>query len=501
MLHHIAMSRINEEGRAVIMAVPPEEFIYTSDGRSIEDAVAVIHRRDLTRSELRAQGVPEELIEEVFGASSTGHSSFNTELKSNEEAIARQPAESLTPSDVHDDSMRDVPFYEVYAYVDIGGDGIAEHIKARLVGHNPRYLDHELAPERPFAVFEGRPLPHTFEGASVADSTMDLQLTQSSLLRGVLDSLSFALHPRTEIVEGQVNIGDVKNTEIGALIRTRAPGMIRELPHAFQGQQAIPWFQALDEIKETRTGISKAAAGLDPDSLQSSTKAAVAATISGAQQHLDHFVRNLAETGMKQLMRGLLRMVIRNQQYSRVVRLRNKFENVDPRLWDANMDVVITVAPGMTLADQRIAHLERIAMRQESVIAQMGPNNPLVTLGQYSHTLSRIAELGGVRDTARFWNELPANFQLPPPPDEPSPEEILANAQVAKVQADTAIAQARLQLDEAEFRAKEERERQRIEADIFLRAKEMELKHGSKIHADELRAGIERSRQEVKSDA
>ena len=46
-------------------------------------------------------------------------------------------------------------------------------------------------------------------------------------MRGTLDSLDFSIFPRMGIVEGQVNVDDVLNTDIGQPIRMRAPGMVQ----------------------------------------------------------------------------------------------------------------------------------------------------------------------------------------------------------------------------------------------------------------------------------
>jgi hypothetical protein len=102
-----------------------------------------------------------------------------------------------------------------------------------------------------------------------------------------LDSLSQSINPRTAIVEGQCNIDDVLNNEVGAVIRMRAPGMVQPFNVPFVGQQAFPMLDYLDDVKQNRTGISKAAAGLDADALQSTTKAAVTATVNAAHQHIE----------------------------------------------------------------------------------------------------------------------------------------------------------------------------------------------------------------------
>ena len=57
---------------------------------------------------------------------------------------------------------------------------------------------------------------------------------------------------------GMVNIEDVMNTEVGAIIRQRSAGQVQPLTMPFVGQQACPVPQYMDEIKEARTGIPRA---------------------------------------------------------------------------------------------------------------------------------------------------------------------------------------------------------------------------------------------------
>jgi hypothetical protein len=83
--------------------------------------------------------------------------------------------------------------------------------------------------------------------------------------------------------EGQVNIDDVLNNETGAIIRMRAPGMVQPFSSPFVGQPHSPCWTTWTQMREDRTGMSKAAMGLDPDALQSTTKAAVSATVSASQ--------------------------------------------------------------------------------------------------------------------------------------------------------------------------------------------------------------------------
>ena len=55
-------------------------------------------------------------------------------------------------------------------------------------------------------MFGWEPEPHVFFGSDIADLTKDIQRVKSAVLRGILDSLAFALYPRTGVVEGMVEI-------------------------------------------------------------------------------------------------------------------------------------------------------------------------------------------------------------------------------------------------------------------------------------------------------
>jgi hypothetical protein len=483
----------NPDGRCRFGAVPPEEWLFSSDARNVADSTLVGQVQDKTLSDLRVMGIPDDILLELSTSSATG-GARTTDLQSTQDAIARTPEGGITSSEASGANQK-IPYYEIYVYMDVDNDGVTEHRKMVLVGHEPKLVWDDPAPERPFAVFELDPEPHTMVGMDVADRVMDLQLTKSKVLRGSLDSLAFSLHPRTVAVEGEASIADIMNTEIGAVIRERAPGMVRTLQHDFVGQYALPYLQYLDEMKQSRVGVVSSAAGLDPNALQSSTQTAVAATVTGSQQRLELYARMLAETGMKQLMRGILRTVVANQDAPRHMRLRNQHVTVDPRVWDATMDLRINVAVGYTVVEERIAALTAISGKQAEIIAQMGPGNPFVTYGQYAQSLQKITELSGFKDTTRYFKPLPVEFDAPPPEPKPSPEEVLAQAQAQKVQADAEIDKAELELKRAEIAAREERERDRISADVYLRAKEIELKYKTKLDENEIKAAAAAQRK------
>lgn len=192
----------------------------------------------------------------------------------------------------------------------------------------------------------------------------------------------------------------------------------------FVGQAAFPVLQYMDELKEARTGISKASAGLDAGALQSSTASAVQATVSAAQQHIELIARIFAETGMKRLYKLILQLVTSHQDRERMVRLSNAFVPIDPRVWNTNMDVVINVGLGRGTDQERMMMLRQIGEMQKEAMQTMGQQNPLTDMSKLSNTLKAMTELAGFKDASQFWND-PADFQPPPDADKPDINEQL----------------------------------------------------------------------------
>jgi hypothetical protein len=320
------------------------------------------------------------------------------------------------------------------------------------------------------------------------DMTADLQKIKSAIMRNMLDSLSLAIHPRVGVVEGQVNMDDVLNTEVGGVIRMRQAGAVQPFAVPFVGQAAFPMLGYLDEVRENRTGMSKAAMGLEADALQSTTRAAVAATVSAAQQHLELIARIFAETGMRALFRGILKLVVENQDRARVVRLRNQWVPIDPRSWNADMDVEIDVALGGGTEEQQVSVLTSIAQKQEQILQTMGPQNPLVSPQQYRNTLARLVQVSGFKNADEFFSN-PAMMppQPPPPPPPPDPAMILAEVERQKIMADIQNKQAELELKRQQMLLEDDRARDKQEAEMMLRAYEIQLKSGTAVDVESIK--------------
>jgi hypothetical protein len=492
MVHSIRVTYVHPDGRVKIEAVPPEEFLISREAKSVDEADFVAHRRIVTVSELVAMGYEYDDVADL----SSAHDDMNT----NVERYTRNSALTNEMNERNDPAMKKVLYVESYIRVDYDQDGIAELRKICTAGDGKKILANEPCAVAPFATFCPDPEPHDFFGMSVADTVADIQRIKSSIMRNTLDSLAMSIHPRVAIVEGMVNVDDVMNTETGAIIRQRAAGQVQPMTMPFVGQQAFPVLQYMDEVKEARTGISKASAGLDAGALQSSTASAVQATVSAAQQHIELIARIFAETGMKRLYKLILQLVTTHQDRERMVRLSNVFVPIDPRVWNTNMDVVINVALGRGTDQERMMMLRQIGEMQKEAMSTMGQQNPLTDMSKLANTLKAMTELAGFKDASQFWND-PAQFQPPPDANKPDINEQLIQVQIQQIQADIQKKAAELDLEMQKAQMIDDRERDKLEADLYVKAEEMKAKYGTQLNVEQIRAKLAIDREVMKAQA
>jgi hypothetical protein len=493
--YDVKIRRVKAKDQVVIEAVPTEEILISRHARDLNSSPYVAHRMVKTVSDLVAMGYDKEQMEEFAGSgSAVDEDSYDLEQ-------ARNPYADFTGVDRADSNSKSVLYVEHYVFYDLDGDGIDERIRVCTVGNGLNIVNSTPWDDLPITLFCPDPEPHTSIGSCPADYLMPIQAAKSQIMRDTLDSLGHAIFPRMGIVEGQVNIDDVLNTDIGQPIRMRAPGMVQPFSVPFVGKEAFPVLSYLDEAKENRTGVSKASAGLNAEALQSTTSAAVTATMSGAQGRVELICRHFAD-GMKDLFKLVNSLVIKHQEGQDMMRLNNEFIPVDPRYWDADKDMVINVGISKNSDEEKFQVLTALSQKQEQILQTLGPNNPLVNLQQYANTLTKMIEMAGFKDATTFINTtVPPMPPQPQEPPKPSPEEMLAQAEAMKAQnlAQKAIIDA--ETDRMKIIMDDDRNRDEHEADLKLKIAELQAKYGAQVNVAEINAIMERDREAIRQVA
>ena len=490
--YDLTIRRVKGKNQVCIESIPPEEVLISRFARDLHSSPYVAHRMIKTVSDLVAMGYDKEEMEQYAGSGNL------IDAETFEEEEARNPYSDGIYDARNDGNQKNVLYVEHYLFYDLDGDGIDERIRVCTVGNGLNIVNTAQWDDLPITLFCPDPEPHTSIGSCPADYLKPIQAAKSQIMRDTLDSLGHAIFPRMGVVEGQVNIDDVLNTDIGQPIRMRAPGMVQPFAVPFVGKEAFPVLSYLDEAKENRTGVSKASAGLNADALQSSTASAVSATMSGAQGRVELICRHFAD-GMKDLFKLVNSLVVKHQDQPDMVRLNNEFVPIDPRYWDADKDLIVNVAISKSSDMEKMNVLTQLAQKQEQMLTTLGPSNPLVSLQQYSNTIGKMIEMAGFKDVQSFINtEVPP---IPPQPKEPTPQDMLAQAEMEKAKVSAQKAMIDSETDRMKIIMDDDRNRDEAEANIRLKAAELNAKYGAQINVAEINALMERDRETIRQIA
>jgi hypothetical protein len=486
-IHEVKIMRRIPKGTLRVESVPPEEFFVNREAVSIDDCYVCGQRTEVRVSDLVEMGYD---FDEVVELSSISYNDTMSEA----EQFERRGYDTMEDQDDElDPSMKLVGITEAYMKIDVDGTGIAQLHKITLGGSEMKLLDYEPCATIPFAVFESDPEPHTFFGNSIADLIINDQDAATAMLRGVLDNIAMTNSPRLAMVEGQVNVDDLLNNEIGGIVRMRQQGAVMPLDVPFVAGQTLGALQYYDQAIEQKTGVTRASNGLDPDALQNSTATAVQLTLSAGQGQVEVIARNLAEGGMTRLFKLMLHAVIQNSPEDEMMRIAgDQFAPIDPRSWNAEMGISVNVGLGTGKDENKIQAL-MMTLQTQMQMQQMG--NGLVSLTNIRNTLADILAIGGLRNADRYYapmnREIEAQLmqqrqaamaQQQPPMDP------LVMAEQIKAQQKAQSDMMKMQLDAQKELAKDDRERDKMDQELLVKAAELLGEYGTKVDIERIKA-------------
>ena len=480
--HDVKISVSEEYGDLVIESVPPEEFFISSEATSLNDAYAVVHKREVRVGDLVAMGYDFDVVSELTGS--------DTDNFMDEERFERQNFSFDEDEQPLDPSMKKIIVSEVYMKIDAEGTGVPVMHKILLGGGSDELLDYETWGDLPFAMFQHDPEPHTWVGNSMADILFSEQDAATAMLRGVLDNVALTNNPRTEIVEGMVNVDDFLNNEIGGVVRTKTVGSINPLTVPFVAGQTLSAVEYFDAQIDQKTGVSSASSGLDPNALQNTTATAVNAAVQGASSQIEVMARNLAEGGVSQLFKLMLKLTIENCDKEEMMAISGgDYMAIDPRSWNKEMDVTVNVGLGTGREGERLGALQKALEMQVQIFSNYGMQNGLVGMTEIRNTLADMLALGGLRNINRYFKpmsseqEMALQQQAQAQQGEQPMDQAAAylQAEQLKAQAKSQTDMAKLQIDAQKAIATDDRQRDQMDQDLLVRAAEIYGKYQTNV--------------------
>ena len=480
--YNVKVMITEDTSKVKIENVDPTEFLIDKHTTSIKDSTFVAQRQMLTRAQLVDMGYDKAIVDEL---------STDDELGLNSDHDFNSDDDTTT-----DKTQELIAYYE--CYLDIGNEQ-GHAVKHRVCYASKKILSKEEIDYVPFYSLCPFPLPHQFYGQSMADHTMDLQFIKSTIMRQMLDNLYLTNNSRVGAVEGQVNLDDLLNSTAGGIIRMKNPNAIVPMQVQSSASQSFPMLEYLDQIQSKRTGVNDLAQGIDANVLQNVSATAVATMTAQSQGKLELIARVFSDTGIKELMSGILHLVCKYQNQPREIKIAGKPMMLDPREWTNKYNVQVNVGLGNGTGDEKVAMLQMILAKQEQILQQYGVSNPLVTLKQYRETLAKFINASGFKDDAQFMNEIDdkalqqvmqADAQADKTPPEVKASQEIAKAEIAKAQMKAKTDADAQMLKQEEIKLKNELDAQKL----ALEAQQQQL------DADRQMLDIETERAKLEAD-
>ncbi|MFG1413968.1 hypothetical protein V5G24_22975 [Xanthobacter sp. VTT E-85241] len=432
----------NEQVR--IQAVAPENIVveegYTkvdlSDARYVAERIV-----DKTRGELKAMGYPADKVDSLATLSPLD------DPEARERASNQGTSNDLSSPARGDDAIVEVR--EHYIRSDLDNSGIIKLWKVCTGGEGSSVvLSQELVSRIPYHAWTPIIAPHQHHGGSAAELVNDLQDIHTVLWRQSLNAVVASNRVRPMINEtnaAEDTYNDLMQTVPGHPIRVRGniADAIGWTAPPNTATMTLPIMEYLQGMLESRTGLSKQAAGLDSQALADSTNMMGAMIMSQSLMRVKMMLRTFAETGVRSLMEHVRELVMKNEKRERMFEFMGKYVPVNPTDWRTKRNTVIKVGLGYADRLEKIASLNSAySILQGVVEMQGGVAGPLVSLENAYNVLQDLLTAQGLVTKGRYLTDPVAN---PPQPQPAQPSAI--DVAEAELVSKNAIEEAKLKAD------------------------------------------------------
>ncbi|RUW04038.1 MAG: hypothetical protein E5X94_00670 [Mesorhizobium sp.] len=466
----VKIKRKKAEGKFCIEVIPPEQFLIDQNAISTDEAAFTAHWERKARTELVEMGYDKDVIWSIpqSAKNQTPEESSRSPMTFDQEAT--------------DKSMDLVDYYECFIRIDVDDDGEAELVRACFAGSDSgKLLDWEVwEDEHPFDDIPCEPVPHRWDARSISDETMDVQDVKTVLLRQALNNVYAANNPQ-RFAKGTIkNMDELVSPTFGGVVIGEANAEIEDLAVPFVANHAFEAIAYQDEVVQRRTGVGRGTMALDPQALQNQTAEAVREGKDAGYSQVEMVARNMAEWGWRKVFRKLMRLMIKHQG-ERVIMMAGKPVKIDPRFWNADMDVTINVGLGTGSRDRDMSMLNVIMSTQAAIAARLsaipgGQMKALEFIPKIMNAAIKLTESSGLRNPEHYFPTITADDMkamaqaMQQASQQPDP----------KVQAEIQKHQAQLQIDAQKAQQDAALQQQKAVADIQLKreqlAAELELK-------------------------
>ena len=384
----------------VVQYMSPDELRYTPDGRSVQDAKFIAHRKIVNGDYLKqkeAEGIYKNVDKAMQdyekGAGDTHPDQLQVESNSELETIA----DRLSDNDL---ASKQFELYECYLHVDYNNDGRFENIIVHVIGETPIRIaknDMDMAPFFHFAV-EADPINAFNENEGFTDDLEQQQDIKTAIFRQVITNVAKNNSPQT-FVNNNVDIDAlINNDEIVVCDTTDSPQSQiyanGQLPISQLAMDVIQYAQ--NEI-EAQSGSTRYSQGLDSNSLNK-TATGITAILGQAEKRMKQMSRMFAENFIVPIFKYIILLDQKYMDQEQIIRLTNENIVISKDELNIDYDLIINVGLGPGTKEAQIQYLMVMINQIYPQLAQAG----LVTPKSWYNVISELLEKMGIRNVQNY---------------------------------------------------------------------------------------------------
>lgn len=453
-------AQINFEGALRIEAPNPKNVLVSKGFETEDEADYVALERDVNRSDLIKQFPDKKTEIEELGDDEQDSPSERDELTGVQSEFIN--------------STKKFTLMDEYIRVDMDGDGINELVNIKRV--NELILSRDEVDMQPLSSWSSRPEPDKYHASSLAENAEQSQRVRTVAKRSAIDSVKAATMPRVIADPEKVNMNDLLNLDMGAVIRVEAGGNVSDLVKTFTTPDvsgaAINLSNEEERERQFVTGINSESS-LDPKAL-TDTFGGLQLLQNSASARKEPIAEEAAR-GIEQCFAKISALLRRHHNYKRELKVKTGWVTFEPTTWlDASaIEVDIGVGTG-----SREAALGRLSIIEETMKTIVEGEVPGIIDPVKVYNLAiRKCEVAGIRAHEKYFND---PSQPPEGQEQQQPEQEAPDADMVKAEIDAQSKQADFSLKERAQKFNEDLAVKKVQMDEERMAREYNLAVESK---------------------
>ena len=379
--------------------VPPSEFRFSPEAKSLEDVAFVAHRKIVNLDYLRRreqEGVfqnIDKVLETDGNEGSVKRTEYETDL--NPRAYDRINDQEI------EDAKKEFLLYECYIKTDVNNDGMLEDVIVTIVGKDHgtivRLEENTMGRHPFFTISPIRDTLRLFPKRGISDLVSELQDLNTALLKQIIYNIATNNDKQAFVnIDMLVDPNEFTDGKKAVRVNGNPAEAVRWCDIEPLQPQVFQFLEFMNTMKENRTGITRYNQGMDANSLNK-TATGITQIMNASNQRLELIARIFAETGVKQLFRHMIKM---NQMFitdETCIRITDKPKPIFPEDLEGTIDITVNVGV-VAGSKQQQAQAMQLLLGMYPQLLQVG----IADVSHVSYAFGRLVESLGYKNVSDF---------------------------------------------------------------------------------------------------